>query len=107
MNERIRELAKQATKQYSPTYYTQEWIQGFAKSIIEECAGIYCSIDNGNLHMGTDDYLKALHKHFGVEDQVENSNQEHTCPYREEIHGDHKTLCNCDTEQTRQCSQDI
>ena len=107
MNERIRELAKQATKQYSPTYYTQEWIQGFAKSIIEECAGIYCSIDNGNLHMGTDDYLKALHKHFGVEDQVENSNQEHTCPYKEEIHDDHKTLCNCDPEQTRQCSQDI
>ena len=65
MNERIRELAKQATKQYSPTYYTQEWIQGFAKSIVEECAGIYCSIDNGNLHMGTDDYLNALHKHFG------------------------------------------
>ena len=107
MSERIRELAKQATKQYSPTYYTQEWIQGFAKSIIEECAGIYCSIDNGNLHMGTNDYLRALHKHFGVEDQVENSNQEHTCPYKEEIHGDHKTLCNCDPEQTRQCAMDI
>ena len=107
MSERIRELAKQATKQYSPTYYTQEWIQGFAKSIIEECAGIYCSIDNGNLHMGTNDYLRALHKHFGVEDQVENSNQEHTCPYKEEIHGDHKTLCNCDPELTRQCAMDI
>ena len=99
MNERIREWAKQATKQYSPTYYTQEWIQGFAELIVREC------IDTA-FHRGHPD-LEFLLKHFGVEDQVENSNQEHTCPYKEEIHGDHKTLCNCDPEQTRQCSQDI
>jgi len=37
MNERIRELAAQATKQYCPTYYTQEWIQGFAVLIVREC----------------------------------------------------------------------
>ena len=37
MNERIKELAKQATQQYSPTYYTQEWIQGFAELIVQEC----------------------------------------------------------------------
>jgi hypothetical protein len=31
-------------------------------------AGIYSKIDNGNLHMGTDNYLEALHKtFFGVE----------------------------------------
>ena len=64
MNERIKELAKQATQQYSPTYYTQEWIQGFAELIVRECAGIYDKIDNGNLHMGTDNYLEALHKTF-------------------------------------------
>ena len=69
MNERIRELAEQ-------TFYYGNWegdgiytgqldLEKFAKSIVEECAGIYCSIDNGNLHMGTDDYLNALHKHFG------------------------------------------
>ena len=68
MNERIRELAGQATKQYSPTYRTQEWTQHFAKLIVEECAGIYCSIENGNLHMGTDDYLEALHKTFRSEE---------------------------------------
>jgi hypothetical protein len=36
MNDRIRQLAEQATKQYSPTYYTQEWIQGFAELIAQE-----------------------------------------------------------------------
>ena len=50
---------------------------------------------------------RAIKRHFGVEDQVENSNQEHTCPYKEEIHGDDKTLCNCDPEQTRECANDI
>jgi hypothetical protein len=35
---------------------------------VKECAGIYEKIDNGNLHMGTDDYLEALQKHFGVEE---------------------------------------
>ena len=40
MNERIKELAKQATQQYSPTYYTQEWIQGFAELIVQECVHV-------------------------------------------------------------------
>jgi hypothetical protein len=38
MNERIKLLATQATRQYSPTYYTQEWIQGFAQLIVRDCA---------------------------------------------------------------------
>lgn len=37
----------------------------FAESIIRECATIYIKIDHGNLHLGTDDYIEALHKHFG------------------------------------------
>jgi len=37
MNERIRELARQATRQYSPTYYRQEWIQCLAQLIVREC----------------------------------------------------------------------
>ena len=36
----------------------------FARLIVGECAGIYDKIDNGNLHMGTDNYLEALHKTF-------------------------------------------
>ena len=31
-------------------------------------SGIYCSIENGNLHMGTNDYLEALHKTFRSEE---------------------------------------
>ena len=79
MNERIQELAKQATKQYSPTYYTQEWIQGFAKLIVQECI---CKIETYRIPVGnsaagemacewTYDALKEIrndiHEHFGVE----------------------------------------
>ena len=73
MNKRTLELAKQAGfyvagdgKIYIPT--TDEEItavqERFAQLIVGECAGIYDKIDNGNLHMGTDDYLEALHKTF-------------------------------------------
>ena len=41
-----------------------EVLERFAQLIVSECAGIYDKIDNGNLHMGTDDYLEALHKTF-------------------------------------------
>ena len=71
MNERIRELAEQAffdgtTSQPSDKMYTfsNHKMQQFAELIVRECAGIYSKIDNGNLHMGTDDYLEALHKTF-------------------------------------------
>jgi hypothetical protein len=72
MNERIRELAEQAGHRYIPSsnngplrveYLTPE-LEKFAQLIVRECAGIYDKIDNGNLHMGTDNYLEALHKTF-------------------------------------------
>lgn len=44
-----------------------EELDKFSQLIVRECAGIYSKIDNGNSHMGTDDYLEALQKHFGVE----------------------------------------
>jgi GTP-dependent phosphoenolpyruvate carboxykinase len=31
----------------------------------------------------------------------------HTCPYLEEIHNDHKSLCDCDDNAAYQCAQDI
>jgi hypothetical protein len=43
-------------------------VEKFAELIVRECAGIYSKIDNGNQHMGTEDYLEALQKHFGVEE---------------------------------------
>jgi hypothetical protein len=68
MNKQIAKLAKQAG--YTPSWDTkadrEEYfdIKEFAESIVRECAGIYSKIDNGNLHMGTDNYLEALHKTF-------------------------------------------
>jgi len=73
MNKQIAKLAKQAG--YNPSWDTkadrEEYfdIAEFAELIVQECAGIYSKIDDGNLHMATDDYLEALHKtFFGVEE---------------------------------------
>ena len=71
MNERIKELAEQVgitENNLSDGDMSHDDLKKFAKLIIRECAGIYCSIDNGNLHMGTDDYLEALHKTFRSEE---------------------------------------
>ena len=75
MNERIEELFGQALDQAVPETWTtltpaqlSKLKDKFAELIVRECAGIYDKIDNGNLHMGTDDYLEALDKtFFGVE----------------------------------------
>jgi hypothetical protein len=68
MNEQIREFAEKCEGrticECGETGFNYE---KFAELIVRECAGIYDKIDNGNLHMGTDDYLEALQKHFGVE----------------------------------------
>lgn len=71
MNERIKELAQKAffdkdTSGPSNQMYTfsDAKMQKFAELIVKECAGIYSAIDNGNLHLGSDDYLEALHKTF-------------------------------------------
>jgi len=71
MNERITELAKQVCIHEWPEYrpdivkvLSMKQLHEFAELIIGECASIYDKIDNGNLHMGTDNYLEALHKTF-------------------------------------------
>jgi hypothetical protein len=66
MNARIKELWDQAAKLESdPSWEGQtKFMEKFAELIVQECAGIYSKIDNGNLHMGTDNYLEALHKTF-------------------------------------------
>jgi len=73
MNERIKELRKQAINfcldKGSQGNLSEEVSAKFAELIVKECAGIYSKIDNGNLHMGTDDYLEALHRtFFGVKE---------------------------------------
>ena len=73
MNERIKLLAEHAgiTTNLDTDYFERDmtkWVnyysEKFTELIVQECAGIYDKIDNGNLHMGTDNYLEALHKTF-------------------------------------------
>ncbi len=44
-----------------------EVLESFAEAIVRRCASIYDAIDNGNTQEGTDDYLEALKKHFGLD----------------------------------------
>ena len=77
MNERIRELLEQSLRWsgenvnrnlYSVYEIQQKEYEKFAKLIAAECAGIYDKIENGNRHLGTDDYLEALQRtFFGVD----------------------------------------
>jgi hypothetical protein len=73
MNERIEKLALQAGMHrdkygmyFAGDKHDEDGVdlEKFAELIVKECAGIYDKIDNGNLHMGTNDYLEALHKTF-------------------------------------------
>ncbi len=71
MNERIEHCLYQAGLTAQGCWdelddYAKEGIEKFAELMVKECAGIYEKIDNGNLHLGTDNYLEALRKHFGM-----------------------------------------
>jgi hypothetical protein len=98
MNERIRELIAEADRKCSETRGIYDEI--LAQLIVRECADI---ADRAEPYKSTDLILK----HFGIEEQVTKSNELHTCPYKEEIHGDYETLCDCDEEQTYECAMDI
>ena len=76
MNERIQALAGQAGAGWDDKYHWyvgNEQMKRFAELIVRECAGIYDKIDNGNDHLGTDNYLKALQRHFGIARERSNS----------------------------------
>ena len=75
-------------------------LEFFAELIVRECAGI---ADKAEPYKASD----LIKQHFGVEDQVQDSKELHTCPYLEEINGDYETLCDCDEEQQHQCAMDI
>jgi hypothetical protein len=63
MNEQIEKIYGEAC--ITAGYLDErEFLEKFAELIVEECVGIYSKINNGNLHMGTDNYLEALHKTF-------------------------------------------
>ena len=74
MNERIKELAEQAedwadNQNFYESDYRDYLMEKFAKLIIQECADFVAAGEFGD--SGT---AKELKEHFGVEDQVENSN---------------------------------
>ena len=50
-------------------YIPHEYMEVFARKIVQECASIYERIDNGNLVEGTDDYVLALQRVFFSEEK--------------------------------------
>jgi hypothetical protein len=67
MNERINQLANEAGLQpfedCGPKYVYK--MEKFAELIVRECARVYWNIDDSEIH---GEYVKALKKHFGVEE---------------------------------------
>ena len=68
MNERIKELLNQAGI-YQPDRFDaidgSNQMEKFAELIVRECARVYWNIDDSEIH---GEYVKALKKHFGVEE---------------------------------------
>lgn len=70
MNKRIKQLAEQAFDKanngtISDIKIPKEFIEKFSQLIVQECAGVYWSIDDGELHT---EYVQSLKKHFGIEE---------------------------------------
>ena len=66
---------------------------------------------HGGVHQPTEEAIeagkRAIAELESQQEQPKQVNELHTCPYREDIHGDYITLCDCDEESTYQCAQDI
>ena len=101
MNERIKLLAREAGLLAHHPDGPPTKLEKFAELIVAECISTLDQ-DDGATHHG-----ELLREHFGVEEQVNDSKELHTCPYREEIHYDYESLCDCDEEQQHQCAMDI
>ena len=103
MNERIDQLLVKAGAYFGGegVDYSNFDPKKFAELIVRECVDIIDK-DDGATHHG-----ELLREHFGVEEQVNDSKELHTCPYREEIHYDYESLCDCDEQQQHQCLMDI
>lgn len=76
MNDRIKELVEQARiyadeligQKLPDTVWQDRYHEELVHLVVWECAGIYHRINNGNLHMGTNDYMEALNKTFWGEE---------------------------------------
>jgi hypothetical protein len=72
MNERIRELAEQATKKYdrlgNEIPFAQPDLEKFAELIIRECAELTLDHKNDDYYAGWLDYRDEIRRHFGVDE---------------------------------------
>ena len=72
MNERVKELAKKAEIKIDSFGYGSDVDGGdpnvakFAELIINDVLGCYAAIDNGNRVEGTEDFIKAVIKRYGI-----------------------------------------
>jgi hypothetical protein len=109
MNERIKELAEQAGYEkdmFGVGHWDMPECKKFAELILNDVMSI-CE-DLGDKGMDGHYCVDAIRKkYFGVDQEVTEPNEWHTCPYAEEIHNDYETLCDCDEESTRQCAMDV
>jgi hypothetical protein len=74
MNEQLEKFRKLAMEEYVYTDVDGDNNHGvrlneekFAELIVRECSNIFVKIENGNLHLGTDNYLEAIHAHFRID----------------------------------------
>ncbi len=104
MNERIKELANRAMVEREDGWHEFD-PNVFAELIVREC--IDTVLDSSVEYTTRPRIAEELKEHFGVEEQVQDSKELHTCPYREEIYNDYESLCDCDEEQQYQCAMDI
>ena len=115
MNLQTETLAIQAAE-YAIEFATQDQelyipklMEKFAELIVRECIDIAQDRANfpGFPPNDVNDIIDEIKEHFGVEEQVQDSKELHTCPYRREIHNDYESLCDCDEDQQHQCAMDI
>jgi len=107
MNERIQQLWEES-QQWNGSddgrggLKILESVEKFAELIVADVLNeVLQAMDDGM------DVYDTVASKFGVEEQVNDSKELHTCPYREEIHNDYESLCDCDEEQQHQCAMDI
>jgi hypothetical protein len=70
MNERIRELAEQASEIDGDDllYYHPVFAEKFAELIVKECGRWIVDNAGAMEHLGPEYFCKAMNKHFGVEE---------------------------------------
>ena len=68
MNERIKELAKQAGCSIDGMGYGEGNVEKFAELIVLECAGVTLDYKNNDHYTGWCDHAEEILRHFGVEE---------------------------------------